>query len=131
MTRQVYCCLTAAFTISPSSTQVKEVLLKEMNEGFIEAEKKPGVLLTLFHYLEKVNNHTVCLEALQVRAASVTCFAGITSSIFFSLAKEKHDFILSAAINAAKQDEVPSVRSASCRAIGVISCFPEVFQRCE
>ncbi|XP_062119461.1 uncharacterized protein LOC133833863 isoform X1 [Humulus lupulus] len=126
-----FSCLTAAFTISPSSTQVKEVLLKEMNEGFIEAEKKPGVLLTLFHYLEKVNNHTVCLEALQVRAASVTCFAGITSSIFFSLAKEKHDFILSAAINAAKQDEVPSVRSASCRAIGVISCFPEVFQRCE
>ncbi|XP_062105137.1 uncharacterized protein LOC133816845 isoform X2 [Humulus lupulus] len=271
-----FSCLTAAFTISPSSTQVKEVLLKEMNEGFIEAEKKPGVLVTLFHYLEKVNNHTVCLEALQtlravshnypvimfsrweqvstivygflrvatpeantrpwkahvgntmgpfgekiiiaaikvldeclraisgfkgtedllddklletpftsdnirmkkvssaplyeqeisegsrdeynagqsgtllwcealekhfplilrhasamVRAASVTCFAGITSSVFFSLAKEKQDFILSAVINAAKQDEVPSVRSASCRAIGVISCFPQVFQSAE
>ncbi|XP_062080599.1 uncharacterized protein LOC133785368, partial [Humulus lupulus] len=48
-----FSCLTAAFTISPSSTQVKEVLLKEMNEGYIEVEKKPGVLLTLFHYLEK------------------------------------------------------------------------------
>uniref|UniRef100_A0A803QMU6 DUF4042 domain-containing protein n=1 Tax=Cannabis sativa TaxID=3483 RepID=A0A803QMU6_CANSA len=270
-----FSCLTAAFTISPSSKQVKEVLLKEMNEGFIEAEKKPGVLFTLFYYLEKVNNHTVCLEALQtlravshnypvimfsrweqvstmvygflraatpeantrpwkahvgntmgpfgekiiiaaikvldeclraisgfkgtedlledklletpftsdnirmkkvssaplyeqeisegsneynagqsgillwcealekhfplilrhasamVRAASVTCFAGITSSVFFSLTKEKQDFILSAAIYAAKQDEVPSVRSASCRAIGVISCIPQVFQSAE
>lgn len=30
---------------------------------------------------------------------------------------------------AAKQDEVPSVRSAACRAIGVISCFTQVFKR--
>lgn len=32
-------------------------------------------------------------------------------------------------IYAAKHDEVASVRSAACRAIGVISCFPQVFQR--
>ncbi|RVX09100.1 hypothetical protein CK203_013728 [Vitis vinifera] len=63
-----------------------------------------------------------------VRAASVTCFAGITSSVFFSLTKEKQDFILSSLINAAVNDEVPSVRSAGCRAIGVITCFLQISQ---
>ncbi|KAL5551204.1 hypothetical protein UlMin_001380 [Ulmus minor] len=66
-----------------------------------------------------------------VRAASVTCFAGITSSVFSSLLKEKQELILSSLIYAAEQDEVPSVRSASCRAIGVISCFPQVCQSAE
>lgn len=66
-----------------------------------------------------------------VRAASVTCFAGITSSVFFSLTKEKQDFILSSLINAAVNDEVPSVRSAGCRAIGVITCFPQISQSAE
>ncbi|EXC28324.1 hypothetical protein L484_011828 [Morus notabilis] len=66
-----------------------------------------------------------------VRAASVTCFAGITSSVFFSLEKEKQELILSSLFYAAKCDEVPSVRSAACRAIGVISCFPQVFQSAE
>ncbi|KAI3667970.1 hypothetical protein L6452_43041 [Arctium lappa] len=32
-------------------------------------------------------------------------------------------------INAALDDEVPLVRSAACRAIGVIACFPQVFKR--
>ncbi|PON93044.1 Coatomer beta subunit [Trema orientale] len=67
----------------------------------------------------------------KVKAASVTCFAGITSSVFFSLVQEKQGFILSAVIYAAKHDEVPSVRSAACRAIGVISCFPQVFNSAE
>ncbi|KAL6349295.1 hypothetical protein AAG906_033951 [Vitis piasezkii] len=66
-----------------------------------------------------------------VRAASVTCFAGITSSVFFSLTKEKQDFILSSLINAAVNDEVPSVRSAGCRAIGVITCFLQISQSAE
>uniref|UniRef100_A0A9I9CMF7 DUF4042 domain-containing protein n=1 Tax=Cucumis melo TaxID=3656 RepID=A0A9I9CMF7_CUCME len=66
-----------------------------------------------------------------VRAASVTCFAGITSSVFSSLSKEKEDYILSSVVNAAVHDEVPSVRSAACRAIGVISCFPQVSQSAE
>jgi hypothetical protein len=34
-----------------------------------------------------------------VRAASVTCFAGITSSVFISLMEEKQDFILSSLVS--------------------------------
>ncbi|KAF8379868.1 hypothetical protein HHK36_027333 [Tetracentron sinense] len=64
-----------------------------------------------------------------VRAASVTCFAGITSSVFFSLTEEMQDFVLSCSISAALNDEVPSVRSAACRAIGVIACFPQISYR--
>ncbi|KAK3025161.1 hypothetical protein RJ639_043047 [Escallonia herrerae] len=63
-----------------------------------------------------------------VRSASVTCFAGLTSSAFFSLSREKQRFILTSSISAALDDEVPSVRSAACRAIGVISCFPQISQ---
>ncbi|XP_045809659.1 HEAT repeat-containing protein 6 isoform X2 [Trifolium pratense] len=66
-----------------------------------------------------------------VRAASVTCFAGITSSVFISFPKEKQDFILSSLVHAAVHDNASSVRSASCRAIGVISCFPQVCQSAE
>ncbi|GFS44555.1 ARM repeat superfamily protein [Actinidia rufa] len=66
-----------------------------------------------------------------VRAASITCFAGITSSAFSSLPKEKQDFVLTSSINAALNDEVPSVRSAACRAIGVIACFPQISQSAE
>ncbi|PNY11577.1 heat repeat-containing protein 6-like [Trifolium pratense] len=66
-----------------------------------------------------------------VRAASVTCFAGMTSSVFISFPKEKQDFILSSLVHAAVHDNASSVRSASCRAIGVISCFPQVCQSAE
>ncbi|XP_055822666.1 uncharacterized protein LOC129891362 isoform X2 [Solanum dulcamara] len=66
-----------------------------------------------------------------VRAASVTCFAGITSTVFFSLPKDKQDFILSSCVKTAKSDEVPNVRSAACRAIGVIACFPHIFHCAE
>ncbi|KAL6290189.1 hypothetical protein ACE6H2_007699 [Prunus campanulata] len=54
-----------------------------------------------------------------VRAATVTCFAGITSSVFISFSKEKKDFIPSNLVRSAVNDDVPSVRSAACRAIGV------------
>ncbi|KAL6986553.1 hypothetical protein U1Q18_019911, partial [Sarracenia purpurea var. burkii] len=64
-----------------------------------------------------------------VRAASVTCFAGLTSAVFSSLPKKQQDFVLTSSINAALNDEVPSVRSAACRAIGVITCFPQISQR--
>ncbi|KAF7150789.1 hypothetical protein RHSIM_Rhsim02G0255700 [Rhododendron simsii] len=70
-------------------------------------------------------------SSAMVRAASVTCFAGLTSSVFSALPKEKQDFVLNSSINAALKDEVPSVRSAACRAIGVITCFPQIFQRVE
>ncbi|KAI3888557.1 hypothetical protein MKX03_001320 [Papaver bracteatum] len=66
-----------------------------------------------------------------VRAAAVTCFAGITSYVFFSLVKEKQDLILSSSIRMALHDEVASVRSAACRAIGVIACFPQISYRTE
>ncbi|KAJ6830928.1 HEAT repeat-containing protein 6 [Iris pallida] len=61
-----------------------------------------------------------------VRAASVTCFAGMTSSVFFSLSGEKQEFVKSSTITAALKDEAPSVRAAACRALGVIACFPQI-----
>ncbi|KAK7260708.1 hypothetical protein RIF29_26977 [Crotalaria pallida] len=70
-------------------------------------------------------------SSAMVRAASVTCFAGMTSAVFISFSKDKQDFILSSLVSAAIQDDVPSVRSAACRAIGVISCFPQVCQSAE
>ncbi|KAH6761631.1 ARM repeat superfamily protein [Perilla frutescens var. hirtella] len=70
-------------------------------------------------------------SSAMVRAASVTCFAGMTSSVFFSLPKDKQDYIISCSINAALNDEVPSVRSAACRAIGVIACFPQIYRSTE
>ncbi|XP_068305423.1 uncharacterized protein [Pyrus communis] len=204
-------CLTTALNISPSSLQIKEMLLAEISNDFVDAKKKSGVLSTLFQFSEQVSNPTICFEALLVldeclraisgfkgtedplddklldapfisdcirmkkvssapfyepensdeptscqsgteqwcetiekhmalilhhpsavvRAASVTCFAGITSSVFFSLSKEKQDFILSSSVRAAISDDVPSVRSAACRAIGVISMFPQVSQSAE
>ncbi|GMH13272.1 hypothetical protein Nepgr_015113 [Nepenthes gracilis] len=77
------------------------------------------IVLTIFH------------TSAIVRAASITCFAGITSFVFFSLKVEKQDFVLSSCINAAVGDEAPSVRSAACRAIGVIACFPGIFKSVE
>ncbi|KAK1273182.1 hypothetical protein QJS04_geneDACA013201 [Acorus gramineus] len=63
-----------------------------------------------------------------VRAATVTCFAGITSLVFFALSKEMQDFIISSSITASSNDEVSSVRSAACRALGVLACFPGIFR---
>ncbi|XP_030951658.1 HEAT repeat-containing protein 6 isoform X2 [Quercus lobata] len=85
-------------------------------------------------WCEAIDKHmplTLWHTSAMVRAASVTCFAGITSSVFFSLMEEKQDFILSSLIKASVNDEMPSVRSAACRAIGVISCFPQVSQSAE
>ncbi|CAD5187668.1 unnamed protein product [Musa acuminata subsp. malaccensis] len=64
-----------------------------------------------------------------VRAASVTCFAGMTSGVFSSLTKDKQEFVISSAVTAAFGDGVPSVRSAACRAIGVLTCFSEIVSR--
>ncbi|XP_057864151.2 uncharacterized protein LOC131072109 isoform X1 [Cryptomeria japonica] len=61
-----------------------------------------------------------------VRAAALTCFAGLTSSVFFALPDSKQTFIISSIVSAAAKDEVPSVRSAACRAIGVIASFPQI-----
>ncbi|KAK4370005.1 hypothetical protein RND71_009480 [Anisodus tanguticus] len=85
-------------------------------------------------WLEAIVRHLPLIlqhSSPMVRAASVTCFAGITSTVFFSLPKDKQDFILSSCVKTAKSDEVPNVRSAACRAIGVIACFPHIFQSAE
>ncbi|KAL7211956.1 hypothetical protein ACSBR2_014754 [Camellia fascicularis] len=68
---------------------------------------------------------------IEVMVASVTCFTGITSSLFSSLPKEKQDFIFTSSVNAALNDEFSSVRSAACRAFGVITCFPQIAQSAE
>ncbi|CAA0838457.1 ARM repeat superfamily protein [Striga hermonthica] len=85
-------------------------------------------------WCEAINKHMPLIikhSSAMVRAASVTCFAGMTSSVFFALPMDKQEFITSSLINAALNDEVPSVRSASCRAIGVIGCFPHIYNSVE
>lgn len=76
--------------------------------------------------LERYLSPTLVHYAPMVRAAALTCFAGLTSSVFFSLPDSKQNFIISSIVSAASKDEVPSVRSAACRAIGVIASFPRI-----
>ncbi|MQM01181.1 hypothetical protein Taro_033931 [Colocasia esculenta] len=66
-----------------------------------------------------------------IRAAAVTCFAGMTSSVFFSLGNDKQKFVVYSIVHPAVNDKVPSVRAAACRAIGVIACFPRIFNSSE
>ncbi|KAG0484834.1 hypothetical protein HPP92_008913 [Vanilla planifolia] len=58
-----------------------------------------------------------------VRAAAMTCFAGLTSSVFSVVEAEVQDYILSSIATAALKDNSPSVKSAACRAIGVVATF--------
>ncbi|KAF8114014.1 hypothetical protein N665_0043s0084 [Sinapis alba] len=81
-----------------------------------------------FQWSEAIRKHIVLVlhnGSAVVRSTVVTCFAGITSSIFVSFSQQERDFVTSSVINAALHDKSPSVRSAACRAIGVVSCFPE------
>ncbi|XP_020114752.1 HEAT repeat-containing protein 6 isoform X1 [Ananas comosus] len=75
--------------------------------------------------LPRASSHT----SPMVRAAAITCFAGMTSAVFFSLTEDKQEFILSTSVTAALNDTVPSVRSAACRAIGVIASFPQIMSK--
>ncbi|XP_078174043.1 ARM repeat superfamily protein isoform X2 [Carex rostrata] len=61
-----------------------------------------------------------------VKAAAVTCFAGMTSAVFSSLSRQKQEFVISSSIGAATKEAIPPLRSAACRAIGIISSFPPV-----
>ncbi|XP_050377176.1 uncharacterized protein LOC126794486 [Argentina anserina] len=81
--------------------------------------------------IEKLMPLVLQHTSAMVRAASVTCFAGITSSVFCTISKEKQDFILASSVRAAVHGDAPSVRAAACRAIGVISCIPKVSQSAE
>ncbi|XP_010496646.1 PREDICTED: putative uncharacterized protein DDB_G0272456 isoform X2 [Camelina sativa] len=77
---------------------------------------------------EAIRKHIVLVlhhGSAVVRSTTVTCFAGITSTIFAAFNKQEKDFVTSSIIAAALHDKTPSVRSAACRAIGVISSFPE------
>ncbi|GAB2256887.1 hypothetical protein Droror1_Dr00022946 [Drosera rotundifolia] len=78
---------------------------------------------TMAKHIPLAISHT----SIMVRAASFNCFAGITLSVFSSLKQENQEFILSSCISAAARDEAPLVRSAACRAIGVIAFFPAIF----
>ncbi|KAL4570566.1 hypothetical protein LXL04_026222 [Taraxacum kok-saghyz] len=77
--------------------------------------------------IDKQLSSTLFHTSPMVRAASITCFAGITSSVFLSLPEDKQHQIITYSISGAVDDNVPSVRSAACRAIGVIACFPQAF----
>ncbi|KZV33103.1 HEAT repeat-containing protein 6 [Dorcoceras hygrometricum] len=87
-------------------------------------------LLARERWLEVTVKHMPLIikhSSAMVRAASVTCFAGMTSSVFFSLCEDRQEFIISSSVETALNDDVPSVRSAACRAIGVIACFPQLY----
>ncbi|KAL8047011.1 hypothetical protein ABFX02_08G210700 [Erythranthe guttata] len=95
--------------------------------------KDDSCLLASQRWVEATIKHMPIIikhSSATVRAASVTCFAGMTSSVFVFLPKDRQEFIINSSINAAV-DEVPSVRSAACRAIGVIACFPEIYHSTE
>ncbi|CAK9199566.1 unnamed protein product [Sphagnum troendelagicum] len=79
-------------------------------------------LETLEHFLPHVLQHS----APMVRGAALTCFAGLTAAVFCGLPTLKQEYILSAVMDAASSDDAPAVRSAACRAIGVIVGFPQV-----
>ncbi|KAG6605627.1 HEAT repeat-containing protein 6, partial [Cucurbita argyrosperma subsp. sororia] len=104
---------------------------KSSNETVDSPEEECAGMKQWCEVIEKHLPRSLSHTSAMVRAASITCFAGITSPVFSSLSKEKEDYILSSVVNAAVYDEVPSVRSAACRAIGVISCFPQVSQSAE
>ncbi|XP_022159609.1 HEAT repeat-containing protein 6 isoform X2 [Momordica charantia] len=105
--------------------------IKNLDETVDSSEEACAGMMQWCEVIEKHLPRSLLHASAMVRAASVTCFAGITSSVFSSLSKEKEEYILSSVVNAALYDEVASVRSAACRAIGVISCFPQVSQSAE
>ncbi|CAJ1978455.1 unnamed protein product [Sphenostylis stenocarpa] len=59
-------CLTLAFSTSPSSAQIRIMLCDEVSSGYIETEKKSGVLSTLFEHAMQYSCPSIYLEALQV-----------------------------------------------------------------
>ncbi|KAI0529135.1 hypothetical protein KFK09_001682 [Dendrobium nobile] len=68
----------------------------------------------------------LCHGAPMVRVAAFNCFAGLTSSVFSMLNDDMQEAIISSAVSAALGDEVPSIKSAACRAIGVLASFSRI-----
>ncbi|XP_057510262.1 uncharacterized protein LOC130792729 isoform X1 [Actinidia eriantha] len=118
-------CRTKKISSAPSYGSEKLAVTKDEPEARRSGSEQWSEAIE--KHMPLILSHTSAM----VRAASITCFAGITSSAFSSLPKEKQDFVLTSSINAALNDEVPSVRSAACRAIGVIACFPQISQSAE
>ncbi|TKW08942.1 hypothetical protein SEVIR_6G058000v4 [Setaria viridis] len=87
------------------------------------------ITLGTSRWIEVIETHLprgLSHDSAMVRTASLTCFAGMTSDVFFSLPENKRDYVTTTSVHAALSDAVPSVRSAACRAIGIIACFPEI-----
>ncbi|XP_057430059.1 uncharacterized protein LOC130723121 isoform X2 [Lotus japonicus] len=105
--------------------------LEYREDDVINSEECKSGIQQWCEAIEKHMPLILCHSSALVRAASVTCFAGMTSSVFIAFTKQKQDFILSSLVHAAVHDNVPSVRSAACRAIGIVSCFPQVCQSAE
>lgn len=80
---------------------------------------------SLQDYLPLLVTHSSAL----VRAEAITCFAGLTYAIFCTLSEEKRNFLTWTVLEMAAKDESPSVRSAACRAIGVLISFPALISR--
>eukprot|EP00250_Pteridium_aquilinum_P000734 c10890_g1_i1 orf=147-3497(+) len=80
---------------------------------------------SLQDYLPLLLAHSSAL----VRAEAMTCFAGLTFSVFCALPEQKGSFIISTLLEMAVKDESPSVRSTACRAIGVLVNFPTLTSR--
>ncbi|KAL6659008.1 hypothetical protein ACP70R_003048 [Stipagrostis hirtigluma subsp. patula] len=87
------------------------------------------IALGTSRWIEVIETHlpqALSHDSAMVRTASLTCFAGMTSDVFFSLPENKRDYVTSSSVHAALSDAVPTVRSAACRAIGIIACFPQI-----
>ncbi|AQK41565.1 HEAT repeat-containing protein 6 isoform X3 [Zea mays] len=87
------------------------------------------ITLGINRWIEVIETHLpqgLSHGSAMVRTASLTCFAGMTSDVFFSLPENKRDYVTSSSVHAALNDMVPSVRSAACRAIGIVACFPQI-----
>ncbi|KAI5406793.1 uncharacterized protein LOC127083430 isoform X3 [Lathyrus oleraceus] len=112
-----------------SSAPSYELECKE--DDVVNSEERESGIEQWCEAMEKHMPLILCHSSAMARAVSVTCFAGMTSSVFISFTKEKQNFILSSLVHTAVHDNASSVRSAACRAIGVISCFPQVCQSAE
>lgn len=87
------------------------------------------IALGTSRWIEVIETHLprgLSHASAMVRTASLTCFAGMTSDVFFSLPVKKRDYVTSSSVHAALSDAVATVRSAACRAIGIVSCFSQI-----
>ncbi|KAI5057555.1 hypothetical protein GOP47_0027570 [Adiantum capillus-veneris] len=82
---------------------------------------------SLRDYLPLLLQHSSAL----VRAEAMTCFAGLTFSVFCDLAESQRSYIISTVLEVARRDESSVVRSTSCRALGVLVNFPKLTTRTE